>query len=218
MQGQGLRSAAHLTCIGASRAEIHEIADAYWLAGIRHIVALRGDLPDGYSHPADGYHTAAQLVTGLKARHPFEVSVGGYPEMHPESVSTEADMVRLKEKVDAGADRIITQFFFDNALFFAFVERARAAGITVPIMPGLLPIANFAKTASFAEKCKASIPQEFAARFAGFDEKPVEARHEIAVAALRAQAAGLVAGGVSHLHFYTLNRAEIILDACHELA
>ena len=166
-----LRPAAHLTCVNATREEVDEVARAYWAAGVRHIVALRGDPAEGVGsayqpHPG-GYANAAELTAGLKKIANFEVSVGGYPEKHPESKTIQADIDNLKAKVDAGADRIITQFGFDNTHYLRFLERARAAGIWVPIIPGLVPIHNFRQVAGFAIRTGATVPAWLARRFEG---------------------------------------------------
>jgi len=221
LQGERqLNAAAHLTCVGASRFEIDEIAARYWEAGIRHIVALRGDPPAGAGkyvpHP-DGYANTAELVAGLKKLAPFEVSVGGYPETHPEAVSPEADLYYLRQKVEAGADRIITQFFFDNDAYFRFVEKAHRSGILVPIVPGILPITNFARACEFAGRCNTRIPEEYHRLFAGFDEAAPLAKLRMAGEAAFEQCVTLKAGGVKHFHFYTLNRADLVVPLCRQL-
>lgn len=215
-----LKPAAHLTCVGASRAEVDEIVRDYWDAGVRHIVALRGDPPGGvgatYEPHPDGYANAAELTAGIKAIAPFEVSVGGYPEIHPESGSLDADMDNLRRKVDAGASRIITQFFFDNAHFLRFVERARAAGIWCPILPGIVPIHNFSQVAGFATRTGASVPNWLARRFDGLADDP-NTSHLIAAAIAAEQVTDLVDHGVTDFHFYTLNRADLVFAICHLL-
>lgn len=216
-----LPAAAHLTCIGATRAEIDAIAHTYWQAGIKHIVALRGDPPGGMDAPytphPDGYAFAADLVAGLRALHPFEISVGAYPEKHPAAVSAKADLESLKRKMDAGATRAITQFFFDNEKFFRFRDAAVKAGITQPIVPGILPIASFARAAEFARKCGATMPAEYAQLFAGHDEAPVYVRQQTAIEVAAEQCIELRAAGVEHFHFYTLNRAELVAGICAKL-
>lgn len=206
-----LEPAAHLTCIGASRAEIDAIARSYWQAGIRHLVALRGDPPAGgaYTPHPQGYRRAADLVAGLKRVADFEVSVAAYPEIHPEAESAEADLDALKRKIDHGAARAITQFFFDAATFFRFRDRAWSAGIRAPIVPGILPIGNFAQVKRFAALCGASIPPSIGARFEALGED----RAACARAAIETAAAlcrDLRAGGITALHFYTLNRADLV--------
>ena len=215
-----LRPAAHLTCVNATKEEVNEVARAYWAAGVRHVVALRGDPPDGVGtkyepHPG-GYVNAADLVAGLKKIAPFEVSVGGYPEKHPESVTIQADIDNLKAKVDAGADRIITQFGFDNTHYLRFLERARAAGIWIPITPGLVPIHNFRQVAGFAVRTGASVPAWLARRFEGLEDDP-ETSRMVAAAVATEQAMDLVDEGIKSFHFYTLNRADLVYAICHLL-
>ena len=183
----GVPAAAHLTCVNATRDEIDTIADAYWQAGIRHIVALRGDPPGGiggeYVPTLGGYAYANDLVAGLHRLHPFEISVAAYPECHPQAAGAQADLDALKRKIDAGATRAITQFFFDTNCYAGFLERARKAGITVPIVPGILPLTNFARAAEMAKSCNASIPAGVRAQFEGLDDDP-EARHDTATPGL----------------------------------
>ena len=215
-----LRPAAHLTCVNASKDEVNEVAKAYWAAGVRHIVALRGDPPDGVGsaykpHPG-GYANAAELVAGLKKIAGFEVSVAGYPEKHPESTTLAADIDNLKAKVDAGADRIITQFGFDNTYYLRFLERARAAGIWVPIIPGLVPIHNFRQVAGFAIKAGASVPAWMARRFEGLEDDAATT-HLVAAAVTTEQAMDLVDEGIKSFHFYSLNRADLVYAICHLL-
>src|SRR6201994_998821 len=170
-----LLPAAHLTCVGATRGEIDEIVDRYHDVGVRHIVALRGDPATGIgtsyiAHP-DGYQTSPELVAGIKKRHgDIEISVSAYPEKHPEARDFDADIDTLEAKVDAGATRAITQFFFDNDLYFRYLDRVRARGIAIPIVPGILPVQNFKQTRGFAARCGASVPTWLAERFAGLDE------------------------------------------------
>lgn len=215
-----LRPAAHLTCVDASKAEVDAVARAYWDAGVRHIVALRGDPAAGvgshFEPRPDGYRNAADLVAGLKSIANFEVSVAGYPEKHPESATLAADIDNLKAKVDAGADRIITQFGFDNAHFLRFVERARAAGIWVPIMPGIVPIHNFRQVAGFAVRAGATVPAWLARRFEGLDSDPATS-HLVAAAVATEQVMQLVDEGIRSFHFYTLNRADLVYAICHLL-
>ena len=215
-----LRPAAHLTCVDATREEVDEVARDYWNSGVRHIVALRGDPAEGigkrYVPYPGGYANAAELTQGLKKIANFEISVAGYPEKHPESPTQQADLDNLKAKVDAGADRIITQFGFDNTHFLRFLERARAAGIWVPIIPGLVPIHNFRQVAGFAVKAGASVPSWLARRFEGL-ENDAETSKMVAAAVATEQAMDLVDEGIKTFHFYTLNRADLVYAICHLL-
>jgi methylenetetrahydrofolate reductase (NADPH) len=210
--------AAHLTCVGASKAEIRDIAQGYWNSGIRHIVALRGDAPAGQifaPHP-EGFANAAALVAGLKEVAPFEISVAAYPEGHPNSVSPEADLDNLKAKLDAGADRAISQFFFAPEIFLRFRDRAAAAGITAEIVPGILPVSNVAQTRKFAAQCKAEIPVWMDRMFEGLDDQP-ETRPLVAATIAAEMCRRLYANGIRHFHFYTLNRAALSYAICHLL-
>ena len=214
-----LEPAAHLTCIGATRDEIDEVARQYWEAGIRHVVALRGDAPADsgpYVPYPGGYDFAADLVGGLKRVADFEITVAAYPETHPEASSAEADLDNLKRKIDAGAGRAITQFFFDPAVFFRFRDRARAAGIQLPIVPGILPVTNFAQVCKFAAACGAAVPDWLGAQFEGLDRDP-ETRRLVAATVAAEQVRALQAGGVREFHFYTLNRADLSFAICHIL-
>lgn len=211
-----LEPAAHLTCVGASRAEADAVARRHYDAGIHHIVALRGDSPLGngpYQPTPGGYACAADLVEGLKRIADFEISVAAYPEIHPEAASAAADLDNLKRKLDAGAARAITQFFFDTPVFLRFLERARAAGVTVPIVPGVLPVGNFAQVKKFAASCGASVPARLASRFEGLDDDP-KARAAAAIAFASEQCRELREAGVEEFHFYTLNRADLVLGIC----
>ncbi|TCT08365.1 5,10-methylenetetrahydrofolate reductase (NAD(P)) [Tepidamorphus gemmatus] len=215
-----LRPAAHLTCVDASREEIEEVIYAYWDAGVRHIVALRGDPAEGVGaryrpHP-HGFQTTAELVEGIRRIGNFEISVSAYPEKHPESPDFDTDIDVLAAKVDAGATRAITQFFFDNAYFYRYRDRLAARGIDIPVVPGILPISNFAQAARFAERCGTHIPESFAARFEGLDQDP-ETRLLVAASVVAEQVLDLLDNGVSDFHFYTLNRAELVYAACHML-
>lgn len=214
-----LEPAAHLTCVDASRQEIDAIARRYWEEGIRHIVALRGDPPDGQSryvpHP-QGYAYAADLVAGLKRIADFEISVAAYPEKHPEASSLQTDLDNLKRKVDAGASRAISQFFFDVGTFLRFRDRARAAGIDIPIVPGILPVTNFARVVEFAGRCGASVPRWMAELFQGLDDDP-ETRRLVAATVAAEQCRALYDYGVRTFHFYTLNRADLTYAICHIL-
>jgi methylenetetrahydrofolate reductase (NADPH) len=213
-----LRPAAHLTCVAAARPEVNAIIRDYWTAGVRHIVALRGDPLGGagsrYEPHPDGYHWSTDLVTAVKAIGDFEVSVAAYPERHPESPTLFADIEMLKRKVDAGADRAITQFFFDNDLYFRYLDVAQAAGIEIPIVPGIVPVQNFKQTAGFAKRTGASIPGWFAERFAGLDDD-VATRRLVAAAVCAEQVIDLIDKGVTHIHFYTMNRADLVYAICH---
>ena len=214
-----LEPAAHLTCVGAARDEIDYVARDYWEAGIRHIVALRGDPPegrDGYSPHPDGYAYAADLVAGLKRIADFEISVAAYPETHPEAASIEADLDNLKRKIDAGATRAITQFFFDVDSYFSFLDRVRAAGIDVPVVPGILPVTNFAQLVNFAGRCGAAVPDWLAEMFDGLDDDP-ETHRMVAATVAAATCRRLQANGVHEFHFYTLNRADLAVAICHML-
>ena len=212
-------AAAHLTCVAASKAEIAEIADAYWRAGVRHIVALRGDPPEQGTkfepHP-HGYRNAAELVEGLRRQHDFEVSVAAYPEVHPDAASAQSDMDNLKRKLDAGATRAITQFFFSPEAYFRFVDAARAAGIDAEIVPGIMPVTNFAGVQKMAAMCNTQVPSWMARLFEGLDNHP-GARQLIAAAVTAELCRKLYAGGVRGFHFYTLNRAELSYAICHLL-
>ena len=206
-----LTPAAHLTCVGAARGEVEEVARAYWDLGVRHIVALRGDAPQGEDggrpHP-EGFAYASDLVAGLRRVADFEISVAAFPEVHPEAASAEADLDNLKRKLDAGACRAITQFFFDPACYLRFLDRARAAGITAPIVPGIFPITNFPRTVAFAAKCGASVPDWLHGLFEGLDDDPAS-RNLVAAATAAEQCRYLQAHGVEEFHFYTLNRSEM---------
>lgn len=215
-----LQPAGHLTCVGATRDEVDEVIRSYWELGVRHIVALRGDPPDGVgtryeAHPG-GYASTAELVAGIKTIANFDISVGGYPEIHPESPSLEADLDNLKAKIDAGASRIITQFFFDNAHYLRFVERVRAHGIWCPVIPGIVPIHNFRQVSNFAGQCGATIPAWMAHRFEGLEDDPATT-HLVAAAVAAEQVMDLVDHGVQTFHLYTLNRADLAYAVCHLL-
>lgn len=211
--------AAHLTCVDATREEVDAVAREYWAAGVRHIVALRGDPPtlgDAFVPHPQGYANAAELVAGLRRLHPFEISVAAYPENHPDSRDAVADIDNLKRKLDAGATRAITQFFFEPETFFRFRDRVAAAGITAEIVPGILPVSNFAQTRKFAALCGAEIPAWMGRLFEGLDDQP-GARQLVAATIAAEQCRKLYAGGVRHFHFYTLNRAELSYAICHLL-
>ncbi len=214
-----LAAAAHLTCVEATREEIDQIAEEYWAAGVRHIVALRGDPPragEKYrSHPG-GYENAADLVAGLRRLHPFEISVSAYPECHPDSPSPEADLDNLKRKIDAGANRAITQFFFEAETFLRFRDRAAAAGIDAEIVPGIMPVMNYASVVKMSAMCGTDVPAWMEKLFEGLDEHP-GARQLVAATLAAELCRKLYAGGVRQFHFYTLNRAELSYAICHLL-
>lgn len=212
-----LNVAAHLTCVGSTEQEIRTIADRYWQAGIRHIVALRGDLPEEQGRSALGDYTfAADLVRALRDIADFEISVAAYPETHPEAASATSDLDNLKRKVDAGASRAITQFFFDNEAFLRFRDRATAAGIAVPLVPGILPVTNVARTREFAAQCGASIPNWFGKLFEGLDDDP-ETLPMVSATVTAEQCRQLQDEGVAEFHFYTLNRADLCVAICRML-
>ena len=214
-----LRPAAHLTCVGASRSEIRDIAERYWQAGVRHIVALRGDPAEGEGgfrpHP-DGYANAAELVAGLKQVADFEISVAAHPEVHPEAVSPQADLDNLKRKMEAGATRAITQYFFDVEVFLRFRDRLAANQIGLPIIPGILPVTNYEQVRKFSARCGASVPRWLADFFEGIDDDP-ETRKLVAAHVAGEQCRMLLAEGVQAFHFYTLNRPELSRAICRLL-
>jgi len=215
----GLACAPHLTCVGAPREEVLDIARSYKESGVRHIVALRGDPPQGQEtyipHP-DGFDYASDLVSGLAEVGDFEISVAAYPEVHPEATSSQSDLVNLKRKVDAGATRAITQFFFDNDCYLRFRDRCAAAGIDVPIVPGILPITRFPQMQSFAARCGASVPERLLRLFDGLDDD-AHTRSLIAASVAIDQVRQLVRQGVDEFHFYTLNRSELTYAICYAL-
>jgi methylenetetrahydrofolate reductase (NADPH) len=215
-----LAPAAHLTCVGATCEEVDEVVRGYWDAGVRRIVALRGDPAAGVGaryepHPG-GYQSTADLVRGIKAIGNFDISVSAYPEKHPESGTVDADLDTLKAKVDAGANRAITQFFFDNAHFLRFLEGARKRGIWAPIVPGIVPIHNFKQVSGFAARTGASVPAWLARRYEGLDDDPAT-MHLVAAAVAAEQVLDLVDEGIRQFHFYTLNRADLVYAICHLL-
>jgi methylenetetrahydrofolate reductase (NADPH) len=215
-----LRPAAHLTCVAATREDIDKVARGYWDAGVRHVVALRGDPPEGpgakYTPYPGGYAYTKDLIGGLKKIGNFEISVSAYPEKHPESRDVAAEIDLLAGKIDAGADRAITQFFFDNDVYFRYLDRVRARGIDVPIVPGILPVQNFKQARAFAAQCGASVPAWLARRFEGLDDDPAT-RKLIAASVAAEQVLDLVDKGVREFHFYTLNRADLVYAICHLL-
>jgi methylenetetrahydrofolate reductase (NADPH) len=214
-----LTPAAHLTCVGASRGEVDDVARRYWNAGVRHIVALRGDAPPGepvYRPHPQGYAYAADLVEGLKRVADFEISVAAYPEVHPTATSAQDDIDNLKRKIDAGATRAITQYFFETDVFLRFLDRALAAGITVPIVPGIVPVSNFNQLRKFSALCGASVPDWMGRLFEGLDEDP-DTRRMVAASLAAEQVRLLQANGVDEFHFYTLNRADLTYAIAHIL-
>ncbi|HEY7962788.1 MAG TPA: methylenetetrahydrofolate reductase [Steroidobacteraceae bacterium] len=218
-QRTALTGAPHLTCVGASRAEILDIARGYWSQGIRHLVALRGDPArgqPGYTPRPDGFAYASDLVAGLAALAPFDISVAAYPEVHPEAPSAAADLDNLRRKIDAGATRAITQFFYDSDAFLRFRDRCAAAGIRAPIVPGILPITRFPQVLRFARGCGTSIPSWLHERFAGLEDDD-DTRRMIAASVAIEQVEELTRHGVREFHFYTLNRAELTYAICHAL-
>lgn len=215
-----LTPAAHLTCVAASRAEVDGVVRDYRDLGVKHIVALRGDPPEGPGtrfapHP-EGYATSVDLIRGIRATGDFEISVSAYPEKHPESPNFAADIDMLKAKVDAGASRAITQFFFINDYYFRYLDLVRASGIGVPVVAGILPVLNFRQAAAFAERCGAHVPPWLADRFDGLEED-AETRRLIAAAVAADQVLDLMAQGVRDFHFYTMNRANLVYAVCHLL-
>ena len=214
-----LTPAAHLTCVAATREEVDDVARAYWEAGVRHIVALRGDPPEAgtaYAPHPGGYRYAADLVEGLNRIADFDISVAAYPETHPEAPSADFDLDNLKRKIDAGAKRAITQFFFDTEVFLRFRDRVRRAGINAPLIPGILPVTNFAQVVRFAGMCGAGIPGWLSRLFESLDEDS-ETRKLVAAMVAGEQCRILAAEGVSNFHFYTLNRADLTFAMCHTL-
>jgi methylenetetrahydrofolate reductase (NADPH) len=214
-----LTPAAHLTCVGATREEVDEVARQYWEVGVRHIVALRGDPPLGaeYAPHPGGYAFAAELVAGLKRIAPFEISVGAYPEVHPAAASAQADLDALKRKLDAGATRAITQYFFDTEVYLRFLDRCLGAGITAPVVPGIMPVSNFTQIARFSALCGASVPDWLGRLFEGIEEQP-EPRRMIGMVVAAEQVRLLQANGVDEFHLYTMNRQpELIYAIAHLL-
>lgn len=218
-QETSLEPAAHLTCVGASVGEIEEVAEQYWQSGIKHIVALRGDPPEGdasFTPHSDGFKGSVDLIAHLKKMHDFEISVGCYPEIHPEARSSSADLEYLKRKMDAGATRAITQFFFDPDTYLRFVDRAEAQGIDIPIVPGILPVTSYSKLKQFAGQCGTQIPAWLTHLFEDLDDDPAT-RNLVAAMVASEQCRQLQQAGVSNFHFYTLNRADLVYAICHTL-
>lgn len=220
VRSAGLDVAGHLTCVGQARSEVDVVIDRYATLGVTQIVALRGDPPTGAGTPyqphADGYQRTADLVHSIKQRSGFEVAVSAYPERHPQSPNDDHDLDVLAEKCEAGADKAITQMFFDNAHYFRFRDRARSRGVAVPIVPGIFPIHSFPAVARFADRCGASIPARIADRFAGLDDD-IETTHKIATEVATEQIIELAANGVDEVHLYTLNRADLAVAVCQHL-
>lgn len=215
-----LKPAAHLTCVAATKAETDEIIRDYWEMGVRHIVALRGDPVTGLgtkfeAHP-EGYQSSADLVAGIRAIGDFEVAVSAYPEKHPDSPNFEVELDLLQRKVDAGATRAITQFFFDNDHYFRYLDKVRKRGINIEIVPGILPVQNFKTAASFATRCGTEVPGWLASRFEGLDDD-AETRRLVAAAVAVEQVYDLLDRGVSEFHFYTMNKADLVFAICHML-
>jgi methylenetetrahydrofolate reductase (NADPH) len=218
VQETSLVPAAHLTCVGATRQEVDDVARQYWAAGVRHIVALRGDPPPGSAyqpHPG-GYPFAADLVAGLHQIAPFEISVAAYPEVHPAASSPVADLENLKRKLDAGATRAITQYFFDTSTYLRFIDLCLAAGITAPIVPGIMPVSNFSQAARFSAMCGASVPAWMGRLFEGTENDP-DTRRMVGMMIAAEQVRLLQANGVDEFHFYTLNRADLAYAIAHVL-
>ncbi|GLQ06581.1 methylenetetrahydrofolate reductase [NAD(P)H] [Sneathiella chinensis] len=214
-----LEPAAHLTCVGASVAEIEDVVNQYWESGVRHIVALRGDPPEGAAgfkpHP-DGFAGSAELIEHIRKMHDFEISVGCYPEIHPEALSSQADIDYLKRKVDAGATRAITQFFFDPETYLRFLDRVQAQGIDIPIIPGILPVTSYTKLRQFSGQCGAHLPAWLTHLFEDLDEDPAT-RNLVAAMVASEQCRQLQQAGIRDFHFYTLNRADLVYAICHTL-
>ena len=216
----GLPVAAHLTCVAATKDEVDSVLKDYWAAGVKHIVALRGDPPGGpgdpYAPHPGGYANGAELAAGARKIAPFEISVGCYPEKHPDSPSLAADIDMLKRKIDAGATRAITQFFYDNEVFLRYLERVRAAGVEIPIVPGVMPVSSFKSLRKMADLCGATIPGRLVKLFQNLDDDP-GTRQLIAATVAAEQCLELAEAGVEHFHFYTLNRDDLAYALCHML-
>ena len=214
-----LKPAAHLTCVAASKDEVNEVARSYWESGVRHIVALRGDPADGgktYTPHPQGYAYASDLVKGLKKIGDFEISVAAFPETHPEAISADADLDNLRHKIDAGATRAITQYFFDISIYLRFMEQVQKKGITIPVVPGILPVTNYAQLVKFSAMCGSTVPAWMQRLFEGLDHDPTT-RQLVAAITAAEQCRLLRKHGANHFHFYTLNRAELTVAICHIL-
>ncbi|MGB1076858.1 MAG: methylenetetrahydrofolate reductase [NAD(P)H] [Bdellovibrionales bacterium] len=220
MQKTDIPIAMHLTYINTPIDEMNAFADEIWDRGIKHIVALRGDMPDDLQWPLDTdtdyFQYTSDFVEGLLARHPFEISVGAYPEKHPDAPSLDADLIALQKKCDAGATRAITQFFFDNDILYNFIEQAQKMGISTPIVPGILPIHDFKAMKNFAARCQTTIPEWLDEKFAGLEDKPEDAL-KVSQELLNAQVEDLIKNNVEHIHFYTLNKHQLVGDICSKL-
>lgn len=218
-QDTNLTAAPHLTCIGASQGEIDDIAREYWDLGVRHLVALRGDSPQELAHytpHSSGYAFASDLVAGLKRVADFDISVAAFPEVHPEAATAESDLDNLKRKLDAGASRAITQFFFDADVYLGFRDRCVAAGIESTVVPGILPITRFPQLQKFAKQCGTTVPLWLKERFDGLEDDP-DTRKLIAASVAIEQVRLLQKEGIDEFHFYTLNRSELTFAICHAL-
>lgn len=217
---KSLPVAAHLTCVAATREEVDSVLKDYWAAGVKHIVALRGDPPGGpgdpYTPHPGGYANAAELAEGARKIAPFEISVGCYPEKHPDSPSLTADLDMLKRKIDAGATRAISQFFYDNDAFLRYLDRVRGAGIDIPIVPGVMPVTSFKGLRKMADLCGTTLPGRLVKLFQNLDEDPAT-RQLIAATVAAEQCLELAEAGIEHFHFYTLNRDDLSYALCHML-
>ncbi|WP_337267007.1 methylenetetrahydrofolate reductase [NAD(P)H] [Oryzifoliimicrobium ureilyticus] len=215
-----LKTASHLTCVGATKAETHSVVESFRSIGVKHFVALRGDAPGGVGAPytpfPGGYANASELVAGLRSLGDFEISVSAYPEKHPESADVDADIAMLKRKADNGADRALTQFFFDNDNFERYLEKVRSVGVTIPIVPGIMPIQNLTQLKRFAGACGAVIPSFLDRRFAGYDDKPEE-RAKVAAEVAAEQVEDLIRRGIDEFHFYTMNRSPLVSKVLENL-
>lgn len=214
-----MKPAAHLTCVGASVAEIEEIANEYWESGVKHIVALRGDPPEGeaqFNPRSDGFAGSVELIEHLKKMHDFEISVGCYPEIHPDAASSLADLDYLKRKMDAGATRAITQFFFDPETYLRFLDRALAQGIDIPIIPGILPVTSYSNIKKFGAQCGMQVPAWLTHLFEGIEDDPAS-RNLVAAMVASEQCRILQKAGITDFHFYTLNRADLVYAVCHSM-
>lgn len=218
VQETDLKPAAHLTCVSASKAEVDEVIDSYEAAGVRHIVALRGDMPDmgGFQAHPQGYSGSVELVGAIAARGGFDITVSAYPEKHPESGSLEEDIDLLKAKIDAGASRAITQFAFDTDIFLRFRDKLAAAGVTIPVIPGIMPTTNFVGVRRMSEKCGTTIPDWLVSHYEGLEED-LETRKQIATSIAVDQCRKLIEQGFENLHFYTLNQADLTFSVCRIL-
>ena len=220
VQETDLSVAAHLTTISATKNDIDDVLRRYWESGVKHIVALRGDpvggVSEAYVPDPEGYAGAAELCEGASRIADFEITVGCYPEKHPESPSFQHDIDLLKRKIDNGATRAITQFFYENDVYERYLEKVRAAGITIPIVPGIMPVTNYSALDRMAKLCAATVPDRYAKLFGHLDNDP-KTRQLVAATVAAEQCHDLAARGVNHFHFYTLNKAELAFALCHML-